>query len=115
MSGIKCRAPFYVILGLIAAICAVIYVLFTGIIRAAAVFFGIIASAYWCFYFYSLRYELSENDLVAENGFFIRKTRRIALNEIVFESRIHIGKTVLVTVLRTAGGSLIVFGGLPGA
>lgn len=113
MSGIKCRAPFYVILGLIAAICAVIYVLFTGIIRAASVFFGIIAGIYWCVYFYSISYELSDGELMAQNGFFIRKTRKIALSEVVLKSKISMGKTVLVTILRTAGGSIVIFGDIP--
>lgn len=115
MDKIKSRASFYVVLGLVTAVCSVICVLFAGVIRAAAVFFGIIAGIYWCVYFYSISYELSEGELMAQNGFFIRKTRKITLSEVVLESKISMGKTVLVTVLRTAGGSIIVFGGLPGA
>lgn len=115
MSQIKNRASFYFILGLIAAVSSVIFVLFSGIIGVFAVFFGIISAAYWCVYFYSIKYELSENNLVTENGVFIRRTRKIALSEIVLETRIGIGKTVLVTVLRTSGGSVIVFGQVPKA
>lgn len=110
MDKIKSRASFYLILGLIAAFSSIIFILFLGIIGAVGVFFGLIAAAYWCVYFYSLKYELSKKALVTKNGVFIKRTRKIELSDVVLETRLAIGRTVFITLLRTSGGSVIVFG-----
>lgn len=112
MSKIKSRASFYLFLAAIAAVSCLLFVLLWGILRVFVVLFGLIAAVYWSVYFYSLKYDVSDNSLIAENGIFIRKTRKIELSEIVLETRIGIGETVFVTILRTAGGGLVVFGKL---
>ncbi len=81
-------------------------------LRLFVLIFGAAAAVYWCIYFYSISYELSENELVATSGIFIKKVRKIALSDIVLEMRISIGKMFLATILRTSGGSVVVFGKL---
>ena len=113
----KNRAAFFLILGAIAVFMFVFYVFFSEaevFLKFFAAAFGATAAVYWCIYFHSITYELSENELTAKNGIFIKKTRKITLSDIVLEMRISIGKTVLATILRTSGGSLVVFGSAEG-
>ncbi len=98
---------------------AVFILLFFIIFNEAEVFprlfvliFGTVAALYWCIYFHSVTYELSENELTATSGLLIKKIRKIMLSDIVLEMRISIGKTVLITIVRTSGGSVVIFGKL---
>lgn len=98
---------------------AALVILFFIIFHEAEIFlklfvlvFALAIAAYWCIYFHSITYELSENELVAKSGFFIKKIRKILLSDIVLEMRISIGRTILATIVRTSGGSVVIFGKL---
>lgn len=110
MSVIKSRASFFAVLGLIAAAFAVIFVLFSGIIRAAAALFLAIAAAYWSVFFHTIGYGLKDGELTVLSGVFIRRARKIELSEVVLETSISIGSLVFFTLLRTAGGGIMIFG-----
>ncbi len=112
MDKIKCRSSFYFILISIAVVSCLLFFLLWGILKVVAVAAGIIAEMLWCVYFYSLKYSVCGNSLIAKSGILFRKTRKIDLSDIVLEMRISIGKTVLVTILNTAGGAIVVFGKL---
>lgn len=112
MDKIKCRSSFYFILISIAVVSCLLFFLLWGIFKAVAVTAGIIAEMLWCVYFYSLKYSVCENSFIAKSGILFRKTRKIDLSDIVLEVRISIGRTVLATIVRTSGGSVVIFGKL---
>ncbi len=112
LNKIKSRSSFYFILMSIAVVSCLLFFLLWGILKVIAVGAGIIAEILWCVYFYSLKYSVCGNSLIAKSGILFRKTRKIDLSEIVLETRIGIGTAVFVTILNTAGGTMAVFGKL---
>ena len=110
MGRIKNRAFFYFMLGVIAAVFTVLSVVLPGIFRVISAALGAVIAALWCFYFRSIKYAITEKYLVAESGILFRKKRKIALSDVILETRISVGKTVFLTILRTSGCSAVIFG-----
>lgn len=101
---------FYLIFGIIAAVFSLLSVIFSGVLRVVLAAAGMICVAYWCVYFSSIRYELSEKYITAESGIFIKKTRKTALSDVILEKHISVGEIVFITILRTSGSSTVIFG-----
>lgn len=112
MIVIKCRVVFYFIAGIIAAVFAALFVVFSGVLQVVAAVLGIAAEVLWSVYFSTFRYCVCREFIVIKSGIFIKRTKKIALSDVVFETRLAVGKTVFLTVLRTAGGKAILFGRL---
>lgn len=115
MSITKSRAVFYLICGGITAVFAALFLLFTGVWRVITVILAVIITALWCAYFSSLRYEICGDMVVVKSGVIVRRTQKIALSEVIFETRVGIAGSVFLTVLRTAGGKAVLFGRLNGS
>ena len=83
--------------------------LFTRIVLAAV---GILTAAIWILYFYTIKYEISDEILTIKSGIFFKKTKIIPLKKILLKSRYAIGETVFLTIIRTAGSIAVIYGEL---
>ena len=83
--------------------------LFTRIVLAAV---GILTAAIWILYFNTIKYEISDEILTIKSGIFFKKTKIIPLKKILLKSSYSIGKTVFLTIIRTAGSFAVIFGEL---
>ena len=82
---------------------------FTKIILAAA---GILTAAVWILYFHTIKYEISDEILTIKSGIFFKKTKIIPLKKILLKSSYSVGKTVFLTIIRTAGSIAVIYGEL---
>ena len=71
---------------------------------------GILTAALWNLYFHTIKYEVNDEILTIKSGIFFRKTKIIPLKKILLKSSYSIGKTVFLTIIRTAGSFAVVFG-----
>ena len=81
--------------------------LFTRIILAAV---GILTAVIWILYFLTIKYEINDEILTIKSGIFFKKTKIIPLKKILLKSSYSVGKTVFLTIIRTAGSFGVVFG-----
>lgn len=81
--------------------------LFTRIILAAV---GILTAVIWILYFNTIKYEINDEILTIKSGIFFKKTKIIPLKKILLKSSYSVGKTVFLTIIRTAGSFGVVFG-----
>ena len=81
--------------------------LYLRIILAAV---GILTAAIWILYFYTIKYEISDEILTIKSGIFFKKTKIIPLKKILLKSSYSVGKTVFLTIIRTAGSFAVIFG-----
>ena len=83
--------------------------LFTRIILAAV---GILTAVIWILYFNTIKYEINDEILTIKSGIFFKKTKIIPLKKILLKSSYSVGKTVFLTIIRTAGSFAVIFGEL---
>ena len=83
--------------------------LYIRIILAAA---GVLTAILWNLYFHTIKYEISEEILTIKSGIVFRKTKKIPLKKILLKSTYSVGKTVFLTIIRTAGSFAVIFGEL---
>ena len=83
--------------------------LFTRIVLSAV---GILTAAIWILYFHTIKYEISDEILTIKSGIFFKRTKIIPLKKILMKSRYSIGKTVFLTIIRTAGSFDMIYGEL---
>ena len=81
--------------------------LFTKIILAAV---GVLTAIIWILYFNTIKYEINEEILTINSGIFFKKTKIIPLKKILLKSSYSVGKTVFLTIIRTAGSFAVIFG-----
>lgn len=81
--------------------------LFTRIILAAV---GILTAVIWILYFNTIKYQINDEILTIKSGIFFKKTKIIPLKKILLKSSYSVGKTVFLTIIRTAGSFGVVFG-----
>ena len=99
---------FSAILALAAAAACLIYENIPArIIFAVA---GILAETALTLHFFSIKYAVSDNCLEIKSGIFFKRVKKIAIDKIILTSRFYIGKTVVLTVIKTAGPSSVIFG-----
>lgn len=82
------------------------------VIRIAFASAGILTAILWNIYFYTIKYEISDEILTIKSGIIFRKTKIIPLKKILLKSSYSIGKTVFLTIIRTAGSFAVIFGEL---
>ena len=80
---------------------------FVRIILAAV---GIFTAVLCNLYFRTIKYEVSNEILTIKSGIFFKKTKIIPLKKILLKSTYSVGKTVFLTIIRTAGSFAVVFG-----
>ena len=83
--------------------------LFTRIILAAV---GILTAVIWILYFNTIKYEINDEILTIKSGIFCKKTKIIPLKKILLKSSYSVGKTVFLTIIRTAGSLAVIYGEL---
>ena len=83
--------------------------LFTRIILAAV---GILTAVIWILYFLTIKYEINDEILTIKSGIFFKKTKIIPLKKILLKSSYSVGKTVFLTIIRTAGSLAVIYGEL---
>ncbi|MGN0670945.1 MAG: PH domain-containing protein [Oscillospiraceae bacterium] len=83
--------------------------LFTKIILAAV---GVLTAVLWILYFNTIKYEINDEFLTIKSGIFFKKTKIIPLKKILLKSSYSVGKTVFLTIIRTAGSFAVIFGKL---
>lgn len=83
--------------------------LFTRIILAAV---GILTAVIWILYFNTIKYEINDEILTIKSGIFFKKTKIIPLKKILLKSSYSVGKTVFLTIIRTAGSLAVIYGEL---
>lgn len=81
--------------------------LYLKIISAAV---GILTAVLWNLYFHTIKYEINDEILTIKSGIFFKKTKIIPLKKILLKSSYSVGKTVFLTIIRTAGSFGVVFG-----
>lgn len=81
--------------------------LYLRIILAAV---GILTAAIWILYFNTIKYEISDEILTIKSGIFFKKTKIIPLKKVMLKSSYYVGKTVFLTIIRTAGSFAVIFG-----
>ena len=82
---------------------------FTRIILAAV---GILTAVIWILYFLTIKYEINDEILTIKSGIFFKKTKIIPLKKILLKSSYSVGKTVFLTIIRTAGSLAVIYGEL---
>lgn len=80
------------------------------IIKSAVYAAGILAALIWIFHFNSIKYTISEKILTIKSGIIFKKTKIIPLDKVLLKSSYAFGKTVFLTIIRTAGSFAVIFG-----
>lgn len=73
---------------------------------------GFLSAIIWDFHFFTIKYEISDNILTIKSGIIFKRTKTIPLEKAVLKSVYSVGKTVFLTIIRTAGSFAVVFGEL---
>lgn len=73
---------------------------------------GIVSAIIWDFHFFTIKYEISDNILTINSGIIFKRTKTIPLEKAVLKSVYSVGKTVFLTIIRTAGSFALIFGEL---
>lgn len=81
-------------------------------VKTVIIIAGIFAEAAAVLHFQSIKYAVWENYFVTESGIFFKKTKKIPLEKILLKTRYSLGKTVFLTIIRTAGSFAVIFGEL---
>lgn len=74
---------------------------------------GAAAAAWWTAYYRALEYRRDGDILTVKSGVFFWRSRRVSVGDILWTSRAAVrffGNAALFTTLRTAGGSILIFG-----
>ena len=83
-----------------------------GFSKPAAAMLGAVSVLAWGYsllHFRSIRYETENGDIKITVGIFIKSTKIIRKNSILYESRIALGGRVLCLMIHTAGGKVTLF------
>ncbi len=81
-------------------------------IRITLAAVGILTAVLWILHFNTIKYEINDEFLTIKSGIFFRKTKIIPLKKILLKSSYAVGKTVFLTIIRTAGSFAVIFGKL---
>lgn len=81
-------------------------VIFIGIILSLG---GAAAAGWWYLYFKRLDYADDGSEIFIHSGVFIKKTKRLSKNNILWTNGVRLFGCPVLTVLHTGGGSIVVF------
>lgn len=71
---------------------------------------GVLTATTWVLYFNSIKYTISDKILTIKSGVILKKTKIIPLDKILLKSSYAVGKTIFLTIIRTAGSFAVIFG-----
>lgn len=75
------------------------------------IWISVILAGIWSYLlwrFSTIKYRANTRELEIRSGIFIKTVRRVDLSQILWESRLSVGKAV-ISVLHTSAGSVILF------
>ena len=73
---------------------------------------GILTAIIWIMYFNTIKYEICEDNLTIKSGIIFKKKKIIPLKKILLKNSYSVGKTVFLTIIRTAGTFAVIYGEL---
>lgn len=104
---------FFVLNSLFLAIFAlIIFVIENDITEIILFSIGIFLAIIWDFHYFTIKYEISYDNLTIKSGIIFKRTKTIPLEKTVLKSVYSVGKTVFLTIIRTSGSFAVIFGEL---
>lgn len=102
---------FVLITATIAAVAA--FFLLTDLLAVGVVVLYLLFIFWWALYYYKLEYTQGETTISIKSGIFFKRERKLRHDDILWTMalKIPINKGDILTLLHTAGGSIVIFGG----
>ncbi len=84
---------------------------YTGRIVLTASIAVILLSVYWVWYYYNLKYTISNNSIIITSGILFQRQQTIPLGNILWEMRLTspFFSGSAMSILHTSGGNAVVF------